>query len=125
MAAAYAAAVYGSISPAVSQTSSYMAQEPRAEYGTDPFVYGATSINEPVGRPLPAIRTAGDFSDPYDDYGVSSGISSAYINYMVQDEFEHRHDTPAQRNAALGRLHIVNGAAHAPVPLAARYRHPA
>lgn len=125
VAAAYAAAVYGSISPAVSQASSYMAQEPRAEYGTDPFVYGATSINEPVGRPLPAIGTEGDFSDPYDDYGVSSGISAAYINYMVQDEFEHRHDTPAQRNAALGRLHIVNGAAHAPVPLAARYRHPA
>ncbi len=125
VAAAYASAVYGSPSSAARQAPAPMEQERYGGYGNGQFLDGTGTIGELAARPLPAIGTEGDFSDPYDSYGVSSGISAAYINYMVQDEFEHRHDTTAQRNAALGRLHIVNGAAHAPVPLAARYRHPA
>ena len=50
------------------------------------------------------------------DMSVSDApVSSAYIDHMVQDEFEHRHDSPAQRNAALGRMQVINGAAVAPV----------
>lgn len=77
-----------------------------------------------VAAAIPAVEIEGDFSDPY---STETGYSAAYINYMVQDEFEHRHDTPAQRNAALGRMRIVNGAACAPVPLSEslRHRHPA
>ncbi len=42
--------------------------------------------------------------------------TDAYIDYIVQDEFDHRHDSLSQRNAALGRIQVVNGAA-SPIPL--------
>ena len=125
VAAAYAAAVYGSVAHEAPLRSVSDAFGATAWNDGDQFSYREAELAGPVGRPLPAIGSEGDFSDPYDAYGTVSGVSAAYINYMVQDEFEHRHDTMAQRNAALGRLHIVNGAAHAPVPLAGRYRHPA
>ena len=114
VAAAYAAAVYENVHvPEHYLPPSFTAQLPP--------VSGHASL---IAGSIPAVEIEGDFSDPYN---TETGYSAAYINYMVQDEFEHRHDTPAQRNAALGRMRIVNGAACAPVPLSesVRHRHPA
>lgn len=114
VAAAYAAAVYENVHvPEHYLPPSFTAQmAPVAGHNS------LAAVN------IPAVELEGDFSDPY---STEAGYSAAYINYMVQDEFEHRHDTPAQRNAALGRMRIVNGAACAPVPLSEtlRHRHPA
>ncbi len=103
VAAAYAAAVYGSVAHEAPLRSVSDAFGATAWNDGDQFSYREAELAGPVGRPLPAIGSEGDFSDPYDAYGTVSGVSAAYINYMVQDEFEHRHDTMAQRNAALGR----------------------
>lgn len=114
VAAAYAAAVYENVHvPEHYLPPSFTAQMAPVA-GHNPLA----AVN------IPAVELEGDFSDPY---STDAGYSAAYINYMVQDEFEHRHDTPAQRNAALGRMRIVNGAACAPVPLSEtlRHRHPA
>lgn len=121
VAAAYASAVYGNNAiPERTAALPVLAAEPVATVPQDQFAF-QEGVASPVARPLPAVGFAGDFSDPF---STSSDMSAAYINYMVQDEFEHRHDTIAQRNAALGRMHIVNGAAQAPRSLVAR-RHPA
>lgn len=48
--------------------------------------------------------------------GEETDASDAYIDYIVQDEFDHRHDSLSQRNAALGRIQVVNGSA-CPVPV--------
>jgi hypothetical protein len=42
---------------------------------------------------------------------MTTMLSPAYIDYMVREEFEHRHDTTAQRNVALGRMRLVQGGA--------------
>ena len=89
-AASYASAVYG----AIEQPSSCS----RAQ-ATPAYSQGAIA-----GQPAVVDMSASD-----------SPVSSAYIDHMVQDEFEHRHDSPAQRNAALGRMQVINGAAVAPV----------
>lgn len=89
-AASYASAVYG----AIEQPSSCS----RAQ-ATPAYSQGAIA-----GQPAVVDMSASD-----------APVSSAYIDHMVQDEFEHRHDSPAQRNAALGRMQVINGAAVAPV----------
>ena len=89
-AASYASAVYG----AIEQPSSCS----RAQATT---VYSQGAI---AGQPAVVDMSVSD-----------APVSSAYIDHMVQDEFEHRHDSPAQRNAALGRMQVINGAAVAPV----------
>ncbi len=45
------------------------------------------------------------------DIQEQAGATDPYIDYIVQDEFDHRHDSLAQRNAALGRIQVVDGAA--------------
>lgn len=89
-AASYASAVYG----AIEQPSSCS----RAQ-ATPAYSQGAIA-----GQPAVVDMSVSD-----------APVSSAYIDHMVQDEFEHRHDSPAQRNAALGRMQVINGAAVAPV----------
>ena len=89
-AASYASAVYG----AIEQPSSCS----RAQ------VAPAYSQGAIAGQPAVVDMSVSD-----------APVSSAYIDHMVQDEFEHRHDSPAQRNAALGRMQVINGAAVAPV----------
>lgn len=89
-AASYASAVYG----AIEQPSSCS----RAQ-ATPAYSQGAIA-----GQPAIVDATVSE-----------APVSSAYIDHMVQDEFEHRHDSPAQRNAALGRMQVINGAAVAPV----------
>lgn len=89
-AASYASAVYG----AIEQPSSCS----RAQ-ATTAYSQGAIA-----GQPAVVDMSVSD-----------APVSSAYIDHMVQDEFEHRHDSPAQRNAALGRMQVINGAAVAPV----------
>ena len=89
-AASYASAVYG----AIEQPSSCS----RAQ-ATPAYSQGAIA-----GQPAVVDTTVSE-----------APVSSAYIDHMVQDEFEHRHDSPAQRNAALGRMQVINGAAVAPV----------
>ena len=89
-AASYASAVYG----AIEQPSSFS----RAQ-ATPAYSQGAIA-----GQPAVVDMSVSD-----------APVSSAYIDHMVQDEFEHRHDSPAQRNAALGRMQVINGAAVAPV----------
>ena len=89
-AASYAAAVYGNPEQPY---RSQVASSPRApEVGT--------VLSE-------GVQAASTFSQ--------SGVSGSYIDYMVQDEFEHRHDSLAQRNAALGRMQVINGSATSPV----------
>lgn len=39
----------------------------------------------------------------------TSPLSPAYIDYLVKDEFEHRHDSPAQRAAATGQFQVIEG----------------
>ncbi len=94
LAAAYAAAVYADAVP-----------EPIPEERTQTTVM-------PQQVPAVAAESRVESNDTF----TRIEFSPAYINYMVQDEFEHRHDTIAQRNAALGQMHIVNGAACAPIP---------
>ena len=89
-AASYASAVYG----AIEQPSSCSRAQAAPAYSQ-----GAIA-----GQPAVVDMSASD-----------APVSSAYIDHMVQDEFEHRHDSPAQRNAALGRMQVINGAAVAPV----------
>ena len=46
-------------------------------------------------------------------------LTPEYISYLVDDEFAHRHDSPAQRAAATGQFRVVMGApasAHAQGP---------
>ncbi len=95
IAAAYAAAVY----------SAFGAGTPVPETATE---RGLSSV--PSVGPEESLGRSGS-GDAY----ATSPLSPAYIEHMVRDEFAHRHDTPAQRNAALGRIRIVNGAACAPV----------
>ncbi len=40
--------------------------------------------------------------------------SPAYINYLVRDEFEHRHDTPSQRAVATSQFRVIDGANASP-----------
>ncbi len=87
-AASYAAAVYGSIE----QPGSGSAQSVRAMREAVP---ASAAHHNPADYALP--------------------LSEAYIDHMVQDEFDHRHDSPAQRNAALGRMQVINGSAVSPV----------
>ncbi len=95
IAAAYAAAVYA---------------------GFDLGTSARAARSDRVLESVPAVRPEGSSGHPLvDDVYATSPLSPAYIDHMVRDEFEHRHDTPAQRNAALGRIRIVNGAACAPV----------
>lgn len=89
-AASYASAVYG----AIEQPSSCSRAQAAPAYSQ-----GAIA-----GQPAVVDMSVSD-----------APVSSAYIDHMVQDEFEHRHDSPAQRNAALGRMQVINGAAVAPV----------
>ena len=89
-AASYASAVYG----AIEQPSSCS----RAQVAP---AYSQVAL---AGQPAIVDATVSE-----------APVSSAYIDHMVQDEFEHRHDSPAQRNAALGRMQVINGAAVAPV----------
>ena len=89
-AASYASAVYG----AIEQPSSCSCAQ-----ATTAYSQGAIA-----GQPAVVDMSVSD-----------APVSSAYIDHMVQDEFEHRHDSPAQRNAALGRMQVINGAAVAPV----------
>ena len=89
-AASYASAVYG----AIEQPSSCSHAQ-----ATTAYSQGALA-----GQPAIVDATVSE-----------APVSSAYIDHMVQDEFEHRHDSPAQRNAALGRMQVINGAAVAPV----------
>ena len=103
VAAAYAAAVYANV----------VVPEPAAASAVEP------TRSKPTQAQLPAVcdesvLPASTGLGTYDDYTVPS-LSSEYISYLVQEEFEHRHETTAQRNAALGRMRIVNGAAQAPV----------
>lgn len=75
-------------------------------------VYGSV---EPPSPSQVSVRTASaqtSYSAAASDAGEVCG---AYIDHMVQDEFAHRHDTPAMRNAALGRMQVINGAAVSPV----------
>ena len=53
----------------------------------------------------------------------ASPLSPAYIDYLVKDEFEHRHDSPAQRAAATGQFHVINGTAVKPKPVHRAARH--
>lgn len=74
-------------------------------------VYGSMEQSRSRTTVSPGTRTSlaaasGDAPD---------AVCGAYIDHMVQDEFEHRHDSPAQRNAALGRMQVIDGAAVAPV----------
>lgn len=89
-AASYASAVYG----AIEQPSSCSRAQAAPAYSQ-----GAIA-----GQPAVVDMSVSD-----------APVSSAYIDHMVRDEFEHRHDSPAQRNAALGRMQVINGAAVAPV----------
>lgn len=77
-----------------------------------PAVYGP---NEQL--PVPAGQR--DDAHLYE----TSPLSPAYIDYLVQDEFEHRHESAAQRAAATGQFHIINGMASAPQPLRRGARH--
>lgn len=100
VAAAYAAAVYANVAVPAPQAA------PR----------GAAVDRAPAPASIPSVSLDDDAtlaSD--DDPGSTSALSQAYIDYLVQEEFAHRHDTLAQRNAALGRMRVVNGAATAPV----------
>ena len=84
--------------------------------GTDAAPRGAAVDRAPAPASIPSVSLDDDAtlaSD--DDPGSTSALSQAYIDYLVQEEFAHRHDTLAQRNAALGRMRVVNGAATAPV----------
>ena len=80
-------------------------------------VYG--SIEQPgsgLGCPARATRESTSDSSVRPDFiGCAEPLSTAYIDHMVQDEFDHRHDSPAQRNAALGRMQVINGSAVSPV----------
>ena len=89
-AASYASAVYGAIEPPSSCSRAQVAP-----------AYSQVAL---AGQPAIVDATVSE-----------APVSSAYIDHMVQDEFEHRHDSPAQRNAALGRMQVINGAAVAPV----------
>ena len=89
-AASYASAVYGAIEqPSSCSRAQVVPAYSQVALAVQPVIVDATVSEAPV--------------------------SSAYIDHMVQDEFEHRHDSPAQRNAALGRMQVINGAAVAPV----------
>ncbi len=89
-AASYASAVYG----AIEQPSSCSREQAAPAYSQGAFAGQSAVVDMSVS---------------------DTPVSSAYIDHMVQDEFEHRHDSPAQRNAALGRMQVINGAAVAPV----------
>lgn len=98
VAAAYAAAVYANVA----------APMPR-EGARDQAGRGSSAAA------VPSVSADDDATLSSDDPGATSSLSPAYIDYLVQEEFSHRHDTIAQRNAALGHMHVVNGAATAPV----------
>ena len=55
--------------------------------------------------------------------GIVDDYSADYIERLVRDEFDHRHDTTAQRNAALGQMRVVEGSVARPVPLDAGFKH--
>lgn len=127
-AARLAAAVYGSAAERAACAQN-ISTSVAAAYAS--AVYADVRPYEPVH-----MRAAGGIADAsvstpgipavVEEASTTSTLSPEYINYLVQDEFEHRHDSIAQRNAARSHLHIVNGAASAPVPLefsVHRYRH--
>lgn len=64
--------------------------------------------------------TADDELPPTDMFTYDSSIydnqmtSPAYINYLVQDEFTHRHDSASQRAAATAQFHVINGTMSSP-----------
>ena len=69
----------------------------------------------PLASFVPPVRTVGeqlpatDAVTYADDVYRTDTLSPEYINYLVDDEFAHRHDSPAQRAAAAGRMHVVMG----------------
>jgi hypothetical protein len=72
---------------------------------------------------IEGLASAASHADPC----MTTMLSPAYIDYMVREEFEHRHDTTAQRNVALGRMRLVQGGASQQqaagfVPAAAEHR---
>ena len=123
-AASSAYAAFNSYSTMISApvaTSTEVGQGERASRAASyaSAVYGAIEQPSSCSRAqaAPAYSQGAIASQPaVVDMSVSDApVSSAYIDHMVQDEFEHRHDSPAQRNAALGRMQVINGAAVAPV----------
>lgn len=109
IAAAYAAAVYADVAASTQRAAAPLTGSPA----------GAPSSDN--GR-TEAMRSLDD-SGIIDHSFSPSSLTSDYIDFMVQDEFEHRHETAAQRNAAIGALHVVNGSASSPVPLDAGLSH--
>ena len=67
-------------------------------------VYADVRIPEQV----PAAVSAKPAPEPIAD--ETAPLSAAYIDYLVRDEMEHRHDTIAQRNAATGAYRVISGA---------------
>ncbi len=70
-------------------------------------VYGAC---EPP-RPQASVSSAGSYEASVPCAGEPIASGDAYIDYIVRDEFDHRHDSLSQRNAALGRMKVVSGSA--------------
>ena len=68
-----------------------------------------------IAAAVPPVRAAGeqlpstDAVTYADDVYRTDTLSPEYISYLVDDEFAHRHDSPAQRAAAAGRMHVVMG----------------
>ena len=70
---------------------------------------------------VPVDDTTTDFNSIQPD--TQNITSSDYIERLVQDEFEHRHETPAQRNATLGQMKVIDTGVMRPVPLDAGFKH--
>lgn len=108
-----------SSAPVSSASATGSSQQERASRAASyaAAVYGV--IEQPAARPVRSAHAGYGFISaeaPCSD--VSNGeqpLSAVYINHLVQDEFDHRHDSPTQRNAALGRMQVINGSAVAPV----------
>ena len=137
--------------PAIGDTGTWDASavQPVGPAVTDPGVgawEGALGVGTevwPVAAPEPAAWQTGGFVAPQRldavpaVYGANEDLprretraseatlSPAYIDYLVRDEFAHRHDSPSQRAAATGQFHVIDGlasGAHA-APVRHRARH--
>lgn len=88
-----------------------------------PDVASAMSRAEHGDYCVPMVNEDGQLPDTdvvtYDPSIYQTSASSpAYIDYLVRDEFTHRHDSPARRAAATGQFHVIDGTASLYTPSA-------